>query len=400
MPAYFNKSVQELSLSDLQSLVVDQVSEGKNIEYKRQMYRLDGDDLDYRRKQHEELLKDVSSFANTDGGYLVIGVKEENGIPKDISGCECGDPDNLLLRLDAIINRWIEPMIRCVIGYVNVKDSNWVIVIHIYPSQLAPHRVVYQGKYGSFWARNSAGAYEMDTSELRHAFLRSETINEQIKKFRRDRISAIHSGEAPVPLMAGGKAIIHIVPIDSFGSRVSIPVAELNVIAKSQLLMGRAPSSATRVNIDGVVKHDGVLSPCNAGSYVQFFRSGVIEDVMCRIVFEQRGLYHFDTFVQLYMMEVFKNRLDFLATLGIQTPVWYFVTLTGVKDAGIYGRWRGRITYPFDRDVLFLPEVEITDFRVDVVQTLRPIFDMIWNAAGYERSLSFDENGDWVDHVL
>ena len=44
-------------------------------------------------KQYEELLKDVSSFANTEGGDLIIGMTEDGGIPKEVCGFETKDPD-------------------------------------------------------------------------------------------------------------------------------------------------------------------------------------------------------------------------------------------------------------------------------------------------------------------
>ena len=88
-----DKAIESITLSDIEKLIDEGIQEGKFIEYKRETYRLAADDRDFRKKQQEELLKDVSSFANTVGGHLILGVEEEKGVPINVCGIECDDPD-------------------------------------------------------------------------------------------------------------------------------------------------------------------------------------------------------------------------------------------------------------------------------------------------------------------
>lgn len=73
-----------------------------------------------------------------------------------------------------------------------------------------------------------------------------------------------------------------------------------------------------------------------------------------------------------------------------------FLTIIGVKEyrmavaPGAY-----RVDYPIDKNILQLPEVYIEDFSNDIATSLKPLFDMIWNACGYERSVNYDEKGEW-----
>ena len=48
-----------------------------------------------------------------------------------------------------------------------------------------------------------------------------------------------------------------------------------------------------------------------------------------------------------------------------------------------------------DRDVLLLPEVIVEDFEADPREYMRPVFDAVWNAAGWPRSMNYDEEGKW-----
>jgi|WetSurMetagenome_2_1015567.scaffolds.fasta_scaffold32415_2 hypothetical protein len=67
-----------------------------------------------------------------------------------------------------------------------------------------------------FFARNSGGKYALDVTEIRAAFMLSETRAEQIRNFRLDRIGKIISEETPIPLRNNPKVVLHIIPITAF----------------------------------------------------------------------------------------------------------------------------------------------------------------------------------------
>lgn len=97
-----DKPLDQIRLADLQELIQEKWPEGKAVDYKRDMYgRTDSD--------KKELLKDVSSFANTDGGDLIIGVDEAGGIPTAIVGATVPDVDAEKLRLEETIRRGRAP---------------------------------------------------------------------------------------------------------------------------------------------------------------------------------------------------------------------------------------------------------------------------------------------------
>ena len=48
-----------------------------------------------------------------------------------------------------------------------------------------------------------------------------------------------------------------------------------------------------------------------------------------------------------------------------------------------------------DRNDLLIPDVLIENFDNDLIQKLKPLFDIVWNSCGYPRSLNYDNEGNW-----
>ena len=204
------KPLDEITEADLQELIDHQVAEGKEYDYKLQM--------NYSDEDKREFLADVSSFANTVGGHLIIGMDEAGGIPTAIQGLQ-EDKDSLKLRLEEIIRNGIAPRIRFDIQPAPVTSGN-VVVIRIPQSWSAPHMVTFKN-YSRFYARNSAGKYQLDVTDLRSAFTLSEATTERIRNFRLDRIAKIAADETPIKLSAGAKLVLHVVPIGALHHQLS-----------------------------------------------------------------------------------------------------------------------------------------------------------------------------------
>jgi len=388
-----DKPLEQITLSDIERLVQEKWPEGKTVDYKRDAYG--GKDDDKR-----ELLKDVSSFANTLGGDIIIGVDEDKGEPTGIPGIAIDDVDKEKLRLDGIIRQGLEPRVDFGIHSVTTPSGTFVVIIRIKESLLFPHRVVFQGKFGEFWARNSGGKFSMDTDELRRAFTLSDSIYEQIKDFRNKRVSEIVTGETPIPLMATGKVILHLIPVSSFRSRQVFDVANMPQLPTQFPPMGSLGDH--RLNLDGHVSYGGGGNSGPRRAYTQFFRNGIVEAVMADVVREdqENGKLFRASYVErhiLFEQRPFERFLKSLGNLGVQLPVWCFLTITGVKGAKIHSEYHFEDEFrSIDRDILMLPEQFIDDFGIDVTAFFRPTFDLMWNAAGFARSLSFDSNGKWV----
>jgi predicted HTH transcriptional regulator len=132
-----NKVLEQLDLKDLESLVQNSVSEGKSIEYK---LSLPGNS----DKDKKEFLADVSSFANTLGGDLIFGIKEEKGVAKNIAGVFISDIDAEIRKYDNLIRDGIEPRIQVAIRPIPVNENKIILIMRINKSWTGPHRVKFQ----------------------------------------------------------------------------------------------------------------------------------------------------------------------------------------------------------------------------------------------------------------
>jgi len=99
------KSLDRIALADLQELIDNQVHEGKTIEYKRDLPGSSPDD-------RKEFLKDVSSFANADGGDLLFGVDAKDGLPQAIPGITAPNHDDLRLQLENRLRDALQKWLR------------------------------------------------------------------------------------------------------------------------------------------------------------------------------------------------------------------------------------------------------------------------------------------------
>jgi hypothetical protein len=392
------KDFESLDERDLESLITGKVQEGRDLDYKRD---LPGDTSGEKR----EFLKDVSSFANAAGGFLIFGVKEESGEPKEIVGVSDIDADSTKLRLEQIIQSGIEPRIPGVRTLpIKLKDGKAVFVIHIPRSWALPHRVSFEG-HNRFWSRNSGGKYELDVSELRALFVLSETSGDRIRAFRRDRIIEITTGETAVQFLYPMRTILHLVPFSAFDPGFRIDLGTIHRSTPSLALINPVPLNSwanpiysQRFNFDGIKYLALEPQSKKVVGYTQLFRSGIVESVDGSLA-DPPGQLAFRTIRgEEYESRIWNTLawyLQLLRRLGVPSPFLCMLSLLGVRGYGVKP-WSAEMrSSPIDRDVLLIPEIMIEGYDCDAAEVMKPAFDVIWNASGLPGSENYDEHGKW-----
>jgi len=375
---------EDISKEDIESLKENSVREGRAIEYKRDLRAgTDG--------ERKEFLADVSSFANASGGDLLFGIWEEEGAPKEIVGLKDLNPDQEIVRLNNMIRSGVEPRIPGVqMKVIEGFTEGPVLLVRIPKSWAGPHMVTFQ-ETSRFHTRNNGGKHQMDVTEIRSAFAESEALPEKIRGFRDDRLGKIIAGETPVPLPDEPKMVLHVIPLSAFSLDFRIDPRTMKE-HRSELTPFGGDYSSYRFNLDGFITVEGPIQETQKYlGYCQTFRSGTIETVDSGLtsLSEESGTRYVPTVsYEIAVLEAIPSYLIALSEIEVPGPIVVFLTF--LKVDGCELAVNSRYIHPnrehskIDRDVLLLPDVLIEEYPCDIGTVFRPIFDAVWNSAGWE----------------
>ncbi|MCK4659362.1 MAG: ATP-binding protein [Phycisphaerae bacterium] len=388
------KPIDKITKDDIHSLIENKVREGRIIDYKASL-------PGKADKDKTEFLADVSSFANASGGDLVYGVSESKEIPDKATGLPgISDVGKERRRLQSLILDCIEPRIPGVqIQPIDGFAEGPVLVIRVPKSWRPPHMVAFGGR-SRFYVRNNAGKHQMDVTEIRSAFALSEALPERIRRFRDDRLAKVVADETPVRLDANPKFVLHIIPLVSFSHDFWLAPAML----KSQWnkLVPIKGSSCMRYNVDGIITHPDDADPKTGTyqDYCQTFREGRIEAVDAHMLRTGKKVIPGVNY-ERHLIEAVQNYLQALRDMEVPPPVVVMLSMLGV--AGYRMAFHPKpvlLEEPsIDRDTLLLPDVLVEGYDEDVGRVLRPIFDAVWNATGWEGSRNYDSDGNWTPNA-
>jgi hypothetical protein len=387
----------QISEGHLVALVKAGAAESLHIEYKRETY---GGGDEARR----EFLADISSFANSLGGDLIIGMTAAKGVPTGLHPFT-GDADAEVLRLEQMARDGLSPRIPNLrIVAVSLARGGFAIVLRIPKSYNPPHRVIFRNS-GRFWARSSAGKFEPSVEELRHIFVERPLVGDRIRSFRAERAAKIASGDAPVRLLGGGNLILHVIPFRAFDLEAMLPLEEVSRYIDRFPPLNRMSANDHRFTLDGLLTASnakGLSEPQRA--YVQVFRNGIVEAVASSLV---RGPGKDMIMLPTIEISVVQNSRLYahsLQSFGIEPPFAVAVTLTNVRGINLLQRDNERGFMEdipravLDRDELHFVETvfeAVPQSHRDCATRLRATLDHMANAAGLPASQHFDADGTY-----
>lgn len=206
-----SKKLNDITLSDIQELINNEVGESKTIEYKSELHIEQGD-------ERKEFLSDITSFANSEGGDLIYGIKEnsDTNLPESLVGIPVTNEDELLRKIENLLRDAASPrMPEIAFKLLLVLEGKYILIIRIGTSALSPHRVIYKG-YDKFFARNSKGKYPIDVFELRAAFTRSQTLTKEIEAYKEEQLTAILTNKYQELLDAHPILVMFYIPVNAF----------------------------------------------------------------------------------------------------------------------------------------------------------------------------------------
>lgn len=389
------KRLDDINESDLTALIDTKVIENKYIEYKEAIAL--GND-----KDKKEFLRDVSSFANTAGGYLLYGIRELAGTPTDIIGLDAINPDEMTLRLDEIIRSGLSPNIYGIsYNFIKLANGKTVIIIKIPNSLNSPHQIVYNSDM-RFSARGNAGKYQMPVDEIRERIEGSGKLTERLQNFRIERIAKISSNESISRSdRPGGRIILHYLPLAGFSGRIQLPLQKNG----ENWPIPMPPILGNGYSLNGKYCFEGYNFYSNNANgktedYFLIFRNGVMEFVNFVPLRDDPQDPWKHVIGASRTEESIANILAyFIKTTKLQEthpPAYIALTIQGMKNwKWAMGEHMGSPFGVFDRDILAAQEVYIQNGEFDISNTLKKLIDPIWHAVGWEESPNF-KAGAWV----
>lgn len=198
------------------------VVERSQLDYKVQIVQKGKDDLDSKDKRN--FLKDVTGFANANGGNIIYGAKEPApGLLLDEQLVGVADAKGMASKLEALLRTGVDPRVYGVqVVPVPLTNGKSAIVLHVPPSQGRPHMVTLDGDKG-FYIRHSESTVPMTTHEIKESVLLAASAEGRAKEYlaqQEKAVAELLTGRGPYLLFQAMPLIQPDQPLDVFTKAV------------------------------------------------------------------------------------------------------------------------------------------------------------------------------------
>jgi len=395
-------SIEKINEALLLELCEEGCPESQTLEFKRELPgKLEQD--------KHELCKDVVALANAEGGDLVYGIEEKDGVANKIVSISTEDGDATERRIRQVLDAGIEPKIHGLrIQQISVSEG-YVLILRVPASYDGPHCIrtdKNSKQQRRFVMRNGTMISDMSYDQIRGAFDRTATLAEQARRFIATRRELIAKGETPVPLKSGPQLVVHLVPISGLAGRLAVDLMPIykNGMHEFTGSFWRNSFSST-FNFDGLVIHTNDMGEDGYHGYNHIFRIGALEDIRHGVVRFGDGVKEStdDKLVGASLMSKFfynslKRRIENLKSLGFSGPALFGLGILNVKGYKLHIEidtlhdLYHRSSKTVDHQHLVPSEVWIEDIdTVDIDSIIRPLLDTLWQAFGIEHCPYFDD---------
>lgn len=177
----FLKPLEQLDFSDIAKLQSNKICESEILDYKEELI------------EDNKLLKEVSAFANTQGGFLIFGIKEigKGTYPEEIAGID-NDRVNSE-RIEQIILDNIQPRLEVRFRTIQQNPRKKILIIQIPNSHLKPHM---NGADKKFYKRYQFEAAPMTETEVNDAYKKRFRGYQETEKYILNLLSSESKREA------------------------------------------------------------------------------------------------------------------------------------------------------------------------------------------------------------
>lgn len=216
LPTINGKSLLDCDVSDLQMLIDNpDYRENEYIDYKASFSFLEYAKGDRRRNEHlAEFRSDICAFANAEGGYLLYGISDRNGMANELCGIEIPDNNIDRFELDRKNNiSSIMPKIPPVkFKFILLENGKYVVIIEVSHDAFSPYIHLEDESNYRIYKRIGNGKRSIGYMELRNMFMQSRSLENEILNYRKERISFFCDQNETVSGNDYRFLLLHIIP--------------------------------------------------------------------------------------------------------------------------------------------------------------------------------------------
>jgi len=190
---------------------------------------------------------------------------------------------------------------------------------------------------------------------------------------------------------------VHLIPTDAALGLVRVDPTQYQAMQRQIPVIGTTVGGAL-LNIDGAL---AVRNPTAEGThgYSQFFRNGFLESAM--VLSASQNQQHSvlpSTAYEKQLVEFLQKVRTELAHLGISTELSFMLSILRANEVKLGVSRDFGFEDPegfFDRKTLVLPDV-LTESGTPAELALKPVFDLVWQSAGFPCSRNYSAEGRWA----
>ena len=384
LPTINGKPLHECGLADIQLMLNNpDYSENAYLDFKSEfsLHNTGKDDKQdpktdkqgpkaEKKDPKAEFRRDVCAFANSDGGYLVYGISEKNGIPEKITGITIpnNNPDNFELQLNNTLSTIMPKPPSVQFKFLKLSDGKYILILYIRHDFFAPYIHLENQRDYQIHRRGNNQKQVMSYMELKTMFTQSLSLEDEILHFRKNRIQYYHSQEDTSDHRYSRFALLHIIPdtfSDSNYSQNLFVLGKRKGIDFHPFFYESHAFSYTVPNVDGLKGFES-----STGNETSLYNNGIAE---CFWPLEAKENYLFGLYDELPKAVLYTSLLWDRVEKVIQSygsvlfPIFntqrYFICLSVIGCRDIISSWGGYDdnTSIIDRDEVLCPVTVFMD---------------------------------------
>ena len=379
-----------MSKEFLQEILEEKIGESDVLEFK-DYYFENGKLSELNQKNLNDLFKEICSFANYNGGKIILGLKEdEKHNPSKFSDVGV-NKDRFETWEQSFRNKILVNTIPALYGlkleHISIDENTNCIIIEVPRSELRPH-AFNTGSNHEFYIRNGNTCAKMKYNDLKNSFNEFAFKQERIKRFIDERIVFILNGNLEESLTTNSSLVLHLIPEWSLDESNFLKYKKSFTVVSPPDILG-----TTLYNSDGLIRVYG-NNIRNIQSYTQLFSNSCIESVEIRLLndYNDGTIYKWNV-LEKFLVEKIQAFLIDLEKIDIFGGIYITVTLLNVRDKQVLcNEWCDK-SEKISHNIVKTPILKWTTEQ-DFPEFLYPILTSLAYTCGLNHSSYYDKDGN------